>query len=213
MPIPQMPIFRYTSGNKDKILNTILKLTNSLPQKDFTVTIIEPDGDVVAQNRTIRQSEEFDSDIFLTCDHEIERCLGKDAFNLFVVNYKLTNSGFSDLESYNKHNINDPIPWKLFFIFDFPEGYSNDCISSLGKFLQYGHKLGVFPIFFMKRENPWGLFLNALQTYHNNYQNLFVKPSQKGTSVTNLPQYSFQNIVSNILLQCESIEDNSFVMK
>ena len=65
----------------------------------------------------------------------------------------------------------------------------------------------------MKRENPWGLFLNALQTYQNNYQNLFVKPSQKDTSVTNLPQYSFQDIVSNILKQYESIEDNSIIMK
>ena len=171
-----MPMYFYNSHSKENVLKEVLKIFPSPPENDISATVVCPLENIADMKNWVH-SLDYDpfslSNLFLTRTHDIENGLSQLVFRMMQLNCLLSKSGSFAAESCNQNDSNIKMPWQLLILFDFPNGYTKDAVSSLSKLLRHGYKFRIFPVLFLNEENPWGWFLKSFLQCCDGYKKFF----------------------------------------
>jgi energy-coupling factor transporter ATP-binding protein EcfA2 len=143
------PLFGKYEKDNDRIQQLLLRLLFTFPTGMLQLTAIDPlkMGTSLAMFRPLLSIEKLvPAGKFLTLSDEMEETLREHYRYIEDCLQRRFRNNINNWAQYNSENKEHPLPYKVLFIFGFPEQFSDKSILYLKRILEHGTRCGVLPI-------------------------------------------------------------------
>jgi energy-coupling factor transporter ATP-binding protein EcfA2 len=127
----------------------LLRLLFSMPVGTLQITVADPKkmGTSLSMFSPLLDIKKLvPAGKFLTRSHEIEESLREHCNHVAECIQKHFRGSIADWTQYNKANKENPLPYKVLCLFDFPEQFSDQSVLYLKRLLELGPRCGILPV-------------------------------------------------------------------